>query len=196
MKTIPIEQHPLKPFLPKHAKVLMLGSFPPPQKRWSIQFFYPNYTNDMWRILGLLFFQNKYYFIDQQNKKFKEEAVIQFCEEVGIAIYDTATQVRRLRDNASDQFLEVVEATDVHALLDQLPACQAIICTGEKATNIVQQQLKIERAPKIRAYTPFTYKDRELRLYRMPSSSRAYPLKVEKKAESYQLVFSKYYSLK
>lgn len=196
MKTIPIEQHPLKPFLPKHAKVLMLGSFPPPQKRWSIQFFYPNYTNDMWRILGLLFFQNKYYFIDQQNKKFKEEAVIQFCEEVGIAIYDTATQVRRLRDNASDQFLEVVEATDVHALLDQLPACQAIICTGEKATNIVQQQLKIERAPKIRAYTPFTYKDRELRLYRMPSSSRAYPLKVEKKAESYQLIFSKYYSLK
>ena len=196
MKTIPIEQHPLKPFLPKHAKVLMLGSFPPPQKRWSIQFFYPNYTNDMWRILGLLFFQNKYYFIDQQNKKFEEEAVIQFCEEVGIAIYDTATQVRRLRDNASDQFLEVVEATDVHALLDQLPACQAIICTGEKATNIVQQQLKIERAPKIRAYTPFTYKDRELRLYRMPSSSRAYPLKVEKKAESYQLVFSKYYSLK
>lgn len=196
MKTIPIEQHPLKPFLPKHAKVLMLGSFPPPQKRWSIQFFYPNYTNDMWRILGLLFFQDKYYFIDQQNKKFKEEAVIQFCEEVGIAIYDTATQVRRLRDNASDQFLEVVEATDVHALLDQLPACQAIICTGEKATNIVQQQLKIERAPKIRAYTPFTYKDRELRLYRMPSSSRAYPLKVEKKAESYQLVFSKYYSLK
>ncbi|MGL5261594.1 MAG: uracil-DNA glycosylase family protein [Bacteroides sp.] len=196
MKTIPIEQHPLKPFLPKHAKVLMLGSFPPPQKRWSTQFFYPNYTNDMWRILGLLFFQDKYYFIDQQNKKFEEEAVIQFCEEVGIAIYDTATQVRRLRDNASDQFLEVVEATDVHALLDQLPACQAIICTGEKATNIVQQQLKIERAPKIRAYTPFTYKDRELRLYRMPSSSRAYPLKVEKKAESYQLVFSKYYSLK
>ena len=196
MKTIPIEQHPLKPFLPKHAKVLMLGSFPPPQKRWSIQFFYPNYTNDMWRILGLLFFQDKYYFIDQQNKKFEEEAVIQFCEEVGIAIYDTATQVRRLRDNASDQFLEVVEATDVHALLDQLPACQAIICTGEKATNIVQQQLKIERAPKIRAYTPFTYKDRELRLYRMPSSSRAYPLKVEKKAESYQLIFSKYYSLK
>lgn len=196
MKTIPIEQHPLKPFLPKHAKVLMLGSFPPPQKRWSIQFFYPNYTNDMWRILGLLFFHDKYYFIDQQNKKFEEEAVIQFCEEVGIAIYDTATQVRRLRDNASDQFLEVVEATDVHALLDQLPACQAIICTGEKATNIVQQQLKIERAPKIRAYTPFTYKDRELRLYRMPSSSRAYPLKVEKKAESYQLVFSKYYSLK
>ena len=196
MKTIPIEQHPLKPFLPKHAKVLMLGSFPPPQKRWSIQFFYPNYTNDMWRILGLLFFFYFYYFIDQQNKKFEEEAVIQFCEEVGIAIYDTATQVRRLRDNASDQFLEVVEATDVHALLDQLPACQAIICTGEKATNIVQQQLKIERAPKIRAYTPFTYKDRELRLYRMPSSSRAYPLKVEKKAESYQLVFSKYYSLK
>ena len=27
-----IEQHPLEPFLPGNAKLLMLGSFPPPTK--------------------------------------------------------------------------------------------------------------------------------------------------------------------
>ena len=42
-----IEQHPLRPFLPEGAQVLMLGSFPPPRSKWSMDFFYPNYINDM-----------------------------------------------------------------------------------------------------------------------------------------------------
>ena len=35
-----IERHPLQPFLPANAKVLFLGSFPPPKKRWCMEFFY------------------------------------------------------------------------------------------------------------------------------------------------------------
>ena len=53
---IEIEKHPLEPFLPPKAKLLMLGSFPPQRKRWSMDFYYPNLNNDMWRIVGLLFF--------------------------------------------------------------------------------------------------------------------------------------------
>ena len=51
-----IESHPFEPFLPENAKVLMLGSFPPPETRWSMKFYYPNKTNDMWRIMGLVFY--------------------------------------------------------------------------------------------------------------------------------------------
>ena len=51
-----IERHPLEPFLPANARLLMLGSFPPQKKRWSMEFYYPNWNNDMWRIVGLLFF--------------------------------------------------------------------------------------------------------------------------------------------
>ena len=54
-----IEEHPLEPFLPANAVLLMLGSFPPQKKRWSMDFFYPNLQNDMWRIVGLIFFQDK-----------------------------------------------------------------------------------------------------------------------------------------
>lgn len=36
------ELHPLEPFLPANARVLMLGSFPPKRIRWSMDFFYPN----------------------------------------------------------------------------------------------------------------------------------------------------------
>ena len=59
MNPLQPEIHPLAPFLPPNARLLLLGSFPPPRKRWSMDFFYPNYTNDMWRIFGLIFFDDK-----------------------------------------------------------------------------------------------------------------------------------------
>ena len=55
------ERHPLEPFLPKNAKILMLGSFPPPKARWSMEFFYPNWINDMWRIFGYYGHKNEAY---------------------------------------------------------------------------------------------------------------------------------------
>ena len=127
-----LENHPLKPFLPNNAKVLLLGSFPPQQKRWSMDFFYPNFQNDMWRIMGMIFFADKNAFVDSSTKRFRKEVIIQFAEEMGIAMYDTAETVRRLKDNASDNHLEIVCPTNVEALLAQLPQCLAIATTGEK----------------------------------------------------------------
>ena len=49
------ELHPLGFFLPENTRLLMLGSFPPPKARWSMDFYYPNIQNDMWRILWLDF---------------------------------------------------------------------------------------------------------------------------------------------
>ena len=108
-----IEEHPLEPFLPINAKLLMLGSFPPQKKRWSMEFFYPNLQNDMWRIFGIIFFQNKDHFLNPDKKVFDKERIIDLLNKKGIALYDTASAVRRLQDNASDKFLEVVEQTDI-----------------------------------------------------------------------------------
>lgn len=71
-----IEEHPLEPFLPANAKLLMLGSFPPQKKRWSMEFFYPNLQNDMWRIFGIIFFQNKEHFLNPDKKVFDKERII------------------------------------------------------------------------------------------------------------------------
>ena len=73
-KDIPIEKHPLPPFLPDGARILMLGSFPPARKRWSMDFFYPNWINDMWRILGLVFFDDKEHFVAEDAEGRKESA--------------------------------------------------------------------------------------------------------------------------
>ena len=183
-----IEKHPLEPFLPAKAKLLMLGSFPPQKKRWSMGFYYPNLNNDMWRIFGILFFDDKDYFLNETRKAFCRERIIDFLNEKGIALFDTASSIRRLQDNASDKFLEVVEATDVTALLRQLPECKAIVTTGQKATDTLRQQFNVEE-PKVGDYSEFIFEGRAMRLYRMPSSSRAYPLALDKKATAYRIMY-------
>ena len=184
-----IEEHPLEPFLPSNATLLMLGSFPPQKKRWSMDFFYPNLQNDMWRIFGFLFFNDKDHFLLPGKKAFNKDYLVEFLKEKGIALYDTATAIRRLQDNASDKFLEVIEPTDIRLLLKQLPQCQAIVTTGQKATDIIRSQIKVNE-PSVGQSCPFEFEDRTLQLYRMPSSSRAYPLALEKKAAVYRLMLN------
>lgn len=180
-----VENHPLEPFLPAGAKLLMLGSFPPQQKRWSMDFFYPNIQNDMWRIFGFIFFGDRDFFLKPGKKAFDKEKIAGFLSEKGVALYDAASSVRRLQDNASDKFLEVVEPTDIELLLRQLPQCRGIVTTGQKATDVVCETFHIE-PPSVGERQSFEFADRKLYLYRMPSSSRAYPLKLEKKAEVYR----------
>lgn len=189
----PIERHPLVPFLPKNARVLFLGSFPPQKKRWCMEFYYPNFINDHWRIEGEIFFGNRNHFVQTGQKAFDRETIIAFCREKGIAFYDTATAIRRLKDNASDEFLEVVEPTDIRALLSQLPHCEAIVTTGQKATDTLCQYFGIPSTPKVGTSIVIPLisnrDDHEVRLYRLPSSSRAYPLAFDKKVAAYRKMF-------
>ena len=182
------EQHPWEPFLPPNARLLMLGSFPPPRKRWSMDFYYPNWTNDMWRVVGLLFFGDKEHFVQEGKKAFCRERLEAFLQEKGIALFDTASAVRRLQANASDKFLEVVRPTDVGVLLHRLPQCQAIVTTGEKATETLCAQFFLAR-PKVGDFVEFLFEGCPMRLYRMPSTSRAYPLALEKKAAAYRVMY-------
>lgn len=185
-----IETHPLPPFLPSNAKLLMLGSFPPQQHRWKMQFYYPNYQNDMWKIFGLIFFKDAFYFLDIENKCFYEQKIRDFLNDIGIAIYDTAYQVIRLNDNASDKFLQIYTPTDLNTLLEKIPNCQHIITTGEKATETLLDTMPVGTIkPKIGEMTQVEFAQRQLYLYRLPSSSRAYPLALEKKAAAYAKVF-------
>ena len=188
-----VEYHPLRPFLPENAKVLFLGSFPPQRKRWCMDFYYPNYINDHWRLEGQIFFGDRNYFVDPEAKRFKIDEIVAFCQEKGLAFFDTSTAIRRLQDNASDKFLEVVEPTDIRGLLHQLPHCRAIVTTGEKATDTICASLGIPAIPKVN--TSVTIPDTrnldgdDILLYRLPSSSRAYPLSFDKKVEAYQKMF-------
>lgn len=180
-----IERHPLQPFLPPNAWLLMLGSFPPPKRRWAMDFFYPNFSNQMWQIFGSVFYGDANRLIDKDTHTFKQSDIQALLEERGIAIYDTACAVRRLSGNASDKDLEIVEKTDIPALLSKIPLCHDIVCTGQKSFSVLTEDYGVPM-PKMGSYNEFTLAGREMHLWRMPSSSRAYPMKLEEKAQYYR----------
>ena len=198
-----VENHPFEPWLPGNAKLLMLGTFPPSEKRWCMPWYYPNFQNDMWRIFGIIYFADKLHFVDVENKTYRLDAIKEFLKEKGVAIYDTAQQVIRTKNTASDKDLQIVQPSDLDGMLRQLPECRAVLTAGQLATKIFSEHFGINEKPEMGGFVEFEFEDQEgasagsssgsssrkLRLYRMPSSSRAYPMAVEKKAEYYRKMF-------
>ena len=184
MEKLEIERHPLQPFLPPNAKLLMLGSFPPPKKRWCMDFFYPNRTNMMWEIFGMVFFGDSKRLVDAERKTFRLEDIKALLNGRGIAIYDTASAVRRLSGNASDKDLQIVEKTDIPALLTRIPKCHNIVCTGQKSFSVLTDDYSVP-VPAMGTHNEFSLGGRKMRLWRMPSSSRAYPMPMAEKAQYY-----------
>lgn len=189
-----IESHPWPPFIPEGAKVLIMGTFPPQAKRWNMNFYYPNRTNDFWKICGLLFLGDKDALLIPGSKDYDLEKIRRLMTDKHIALNDTVRKARRLKGNASDKFLEVVKPVPLFSLLKKMPDCHAVATTGEKAGSIIAEITGTE-IPKIgEMVTAGLPEDlllgsKMLEIWRMPSTSRAYPLAVEKKAEYYAKLF-------
>ena len=185
------ECHPWGFFLPEGMKVLLLGSFPPARERWSMDFYYPNIQNDMWRILGLIFYTDKNYFL-KSPKQFDIEKAKAFCREKGIGMGDTAQEIIRLKNNASDKFLQVVRAADVETILRGAPSCIAIAVTGQKAMDTLISGFSSDvKEPPVGCSITLEVDGRSVFLYRMPSTSRAYPKPLDEKAAVYGAMFDR-----
>lgn len=181
----PIERHPWEPFVPDGAKVLIMGTFPPGNHRWSMDFYYPNRTNDFWKIMGLIFLGSPSALLDASGKSYDLDAICSLMRSKHIALNDTAREVRRLKGNASDKFLEIVTPVPLHDLLATMPQCHAVATTGEKAAGVVASITGTE-LPRM---GQMIVAPDGLEIWRMPSTSRAYPLALEKKAEYYAGMF-------
>lgn len=93
--------------------------------------------------------------------------------------------MRRLRGNASDKYLEIVEPVPLHDLLADMPECHAVATTGEKAASVVAT-LTDTAIPKLGQMVTDAA---GLEIWRMPSTSRAYPLPLARKADHYARLF-------
>ena len=153
-------------------------------------FFYPNPINDFWRIMGLIFYGDRDAMWNKEQKRFDLDAIKSLLNRERIALWDTGMAVRRLKGNASDKFLEIVEPIDLTALLDENPTISHVITTGEKATGVISAQAGVE-LPAIGVPVACQVGRHSITLWRMPSSSRAYPLAFVKKAEAYRMVFAR-----
>ena len=187
-----IELRPFPPFLPPHATVLMMGSFPPAAEKRAMEFHYPNFQNDMWRVYGLVFFGDAMHFQHGEEKAFDAEKIKAFLTERGIGSCPGVRRAIRGHGNASDAYLKVVETVELPEILEKIPQCRRICTTGGKATEILLALLETEvKAKDFKTGTTITARcgDRDLLVTRLPSTSRAYPMKLEKKAEAYRKFF-------
>ena len=202
-----VETHPFAPVLPPDATVMMMGTFPPTSDKWAMRFHYPNFYNDMWRIYGKVFFDDVDYFRVGDEKRFDPERIRAFMFERGIASCPTVKRAIRETGNASDDNLTVVTPVDLDLILPQVPKVTALFTTGGKATEVL---LNLLETPPIKSKYPKTNQSmdypyqwqsddaeilakpvNELTLYRLPSTSRAYPLGIDKKAAAYKAFFEK-----
>ncbi|WP_227428788.1 DNA glycosylase [Psychrobacter sp. I-STPA6b] len=189
---LPIEQHPFPPVLPKEATIMMMGTFPPTEDKWAMPFHYPNFYNDMWRIYGEVFFADPDHFRVGEEKRFEPQRIIDFLHERGIASCPTVRSAIREQGNAADKHLQVVDKVDLDSILTQVPQVQTLFTTGGKATEILLSLLENPpKLPKTNQHIDYPYPTRALTLYRLPSTSRAYPLAFSKKVEAYRAFFAK-----
>ncbi len=188
--SLPIETHPFAPVLPAEARVMMMGTFPPPAAKRCMAFHYPNFHNDMWRIYGCVFFNDATYFQVDGAQRFDAERIRAFLHERGIALCPTVRRAIREQGNAADECLTVVEAVRLDEVLAQLPQCRWLATTGGKATEVLLALLpEPVKMPKTMQSMAFAYHGHDLQLWRLPSSSRAYPLSLAKKTEAYRTFF-------
>ncbi|MDE6301401.1 MAG: uracil-DNA glycosylase family protein [Muribaculaceae bacterium] len=181
-----IEIHPFQPYIPPQARVLIMGTFPPQPKRWSMEFYYPNRSNDFWFMMGLIFSGDRYALYDTATRTFRLDDIKALLNREGIALSDTGYRIHRQAGNASDKFLEIIEPVNLDALLAKMPQCHTIATTGEKAAGVIAQ-LTDTVAPRMGEMVTDA---RGIEIWRMPSTSRAYPVSLEKKAEPYARMFS------
>ena len=179
-----IESHPWPPFVPDGARIMILGTFPPGSHRWSMDFYYPNRTNDFWRICGLLFMGNPDALYIKGERRFDKAAIRELMTERRIAL-----KVRRLKGNASDKFLEILTPIPLADVLDMMPDCHTLATTGEKAASVIAD-ISGTSVPKMGEMVQVeNFAGRNLDIWRMPSTSRAFPMRLEQKAEYYKRLF-------
>ena len=184
-----IERHPFTPFLPEECRVVLCGTFPPKPDKWSMDFFYPNFQNDMWRIFGKIFYDDKDRFFNKELKAIDKAGIQQMLIEHKIGIGETATEVIRTKDNASDKFLEIVTPVNLTNLFTNAPECEMIVTTGEKAASVIAS-LTNTKIPKMGEHINCSAiledgSKKDFIHWRCPSTSRAYPMKLEKKMSYY-----------
>jgi len=204
-KATELETHPFEPVLPPNATIMMMGTFPPTADKWAMSFHYPNFYNDMWRIYGQVFFDDADYFRVGDEKRFDPERIRDFMFERGIASCPSVKQAIRETGNASDKNLTVVTPVDLEVILPQVPKVESLFTTGGKATEVLlgllEEPIAKSKHPKTNQSMDYPYQwqstDNQkadvnnLTLYRLPSTSRAYPLSLDKKVAAYKAFFEK-----
>lgn len=182
------EIHPFPPFIFDDTRLLIMGTFPPPRARWSMEFYYPNRINDFWYMMGLIFYGNRQALLVEGKKEFDLPKIKALLREKCIGMNDTGYKVHRIKGNASDKFLDIIEPIPLLDLLKRYPSITSLCTTGQKAAEVIADITSVP-APNMGKSVIWHRDCGDITIWRMPSTSRAYPLPLDKKAAYYAEMF-------
>jgi hypoxanthine-DNA glycosylase len=116
--------HPLPPFVPEGARVLVLGTFPSPKSR-ERELYYGNPQNRFWRVMAAL--------AGRELEAIEPAACYALAEELGLALWDVVASCEI--EGAADSTIANVEPNDVAGLLGRT-GIEAVATTGTKAAAL------------------------------------------------------------
>lgn len=108
-------ESPISTISARWGKSADAGYFPAKAKQMGDGIFLPKQNKRYVENYGAYFYADRFKFYNAEQRTYRLEEIKAFLTEQHIALYDTATRVRRLKDNASDKFLEIVETIDLKA---------------------------------------------------------------------------------
>ncbi|WP_010228762.1 uracil-DNA glycosylase family protein [Gillisia marina] len=129
--------HPYKPFIPKNATKLIVGTLPPPRftsgelKPDDVNFCYGSRDGLLWPVLDKLFALN----LNYENT---EAAIIErkeFLAKRGIGICDVVESSRRVKIDASDLGMQEVKLRDLIGILRKYKNVDTLLFTGGNSKN-------------------------------------------------------------
>lgn len=148
-----IHKHPYKPYIPKNATKLIVGTLPPPRfsmgnlKKGDVNFCYGSIDGQLWKILDELFMLKLHFettdLAVQQRKNFLVENNIGIC--------DIVESCERNKMDASDLGMEHIELRDLLFYIKKYSSVQTLLLTGGSSKNgpeyHLRRQLKEKNIP-------------------------------------------------
>jgi G:T/U-mismatch repair DNA glycosylase len=160
--------HPYKPFIPKHATKLIVGTLPPP--RFSTQnllekdvdFCYGSYYNSLWLFIDAIHNLNLRY--DNSNDAIEERKAFLINHKIGIC--DIVESAEREKIDASDLGMKNIKLRNLIGYLKNFPKVDTLLFTGGNSKNgpeyffrkhLKEHRLKLEvvsnKVPRIHQFT-------------------------------------------
>nr|WP_294862628.1 hypothetical protein [uncultured Fluviicola sp.] len=171
------ELHPWNWFAPENSKVLIVGTFPPTQRNWSFDFFYPNKANFFWRVIARIAETELHY----PGGELAVEERKDLLRKLHVAVTDMGQHILRSENSSLDENLSVVEFMNIFQILDENPGIRKLIFTSssgkESAARWFNRFLAMKeishRFPtgKRPIRSSFQYRDRTIELVVLYSTS-------------------------
>ena len=188
------ETHQWDSFIPENADKLILGTFPTASRnRGAYEFFYPNPRNSFWITIFKVAGKNLSDYDGQDPVVCRK----QILSTLNLGITDMGYRILRQRGSSGDNHIFPLEYRDIFLLLDSHPNITKIIITSSSGGNSVMSwfkhycllngtKLKFSSDKKIPFNFNFSFKQKKIAVFVVPSCSQRSPYKGEQLLPPYR----------